>query len=287
MRSWPKSTERLLGVSARLLAGASVLTTIGVGLTLRMAWNQVGQNYGPDGLVEDSAVPFAQRLTMVMFDLSYRQNGAQLLLATALVGAAVVVLHRNGTWARGRRVRWEVLAAGVVVAVPVAGLLLANLYVLTPSDDANGGLPEYMGPQPTLEPILGNLPPLAAAALVLTAAGLWWLRVESVPVDTDEVGEGDSVDLDEDSAVGADGTPDTDGTPHTDGSSDTDGTRAHDRISPVEPVAAVRRPAPAQVSDSADGEPDGVALGYPQDWSPEDFRRPAQSADPDGRASAT
>ncbi len=222
MRAWPKSTERLLGVSARLLAGASVLTTIGVGLALRMSWQQTGQNYGPDGQVEGTGLPFAQHLPIVMFDLGYRQIGAQLLLAAALVGAAVVVLHRDGSWAQVRLVRWEVLGAGLVTLAPVVGLVLANLYVLTPSDDATGGMPDYMGPQPMTELILGNLPTLVAAVLTLAAAGLWWLRLEPVTAATDNC-------IDD----GTDGTDDPDAS-------------VDDRDASVEPEAAESRPARAQ-----------------------------------------
>ncbi|WP_353951395.1 hypothetical protein V6K52_17435 [Knoellia sp. S7-12] len=251
MRAWPKSTERLFGVSARLLAGASVLTTFGLGLALRMSWQQTNQNYGPDGQIEGGGVPFAQHLTMVMFDLGYRQIGVQLLLAAALVGAAVVVLHRNGSWAQVRLVRWEVLGAGLVTLVPVVGLILANLYVLTPSDDVTRGMADYMGPQPMTELILGNLPILVASVLTLTAAGLWWLRLEPV----------------------ADGTVDDPADdPAEEPDDDIDAAAEQEA---VEQEAAVSRPVPARTPlDSSDNLGNGAAMGYPQDWSPEDFRPP-------------
>ncbi|MFC7486074.1 hypothetical protein ACOCJ7_12545 [Knoellia sp. CPCC 206453] len=210
-----------------------------------MSWQQSGQNYGPDGQVDGTGVPFAQRLTLAMFDLGYRQIGLQLLLAAALVGAAVVVLHRNPSWAQVRLVRWEVLGAGLVALAPVVGLVLANLYVLTPSDDATRGLPDYMGPQPLTEPILGNLPTLLASVLTLTAAGLWWLRLEPVADGTDDPAD-DAADEPSD-----------------------------DLDASVEEEAAGSLPVPAQAPlDSSDNLGNGAAMGYPQDWSPEDFRPP-------------
>lgn len=245
MHSGPRSTERLFRVSARLLAGAAVLATTGVGLALRMSWQQTGHNYGPDGLVEGGGVPFAQRLTMVMFDLGYRQIGVQLLLAAALVGAAVLALHRIGSWAQVRLVRWEVLGAGLVTLAPVVGLVLANLWILLPSDDATGGVPDYMGPQPTTELILGNLPTLIAAVLTLAVAVLGWLRLEPV----------------------ADGADDLADEPVDDPVDDPDTSVAQE--------ATLSSPAPTQAPlDSSDNLGNGAAMGYPQDWSPEDFRPP-------------
>lgn len=250
MRSWPRSTERLFGVSARLLAGASVLTTIGVGLALRMSWQQAGQNYGPDGPVEGTGVPFDQRLTMVIFELNYRQLGLQLLLAAALVGAAVLVLHRHPSWAQVRLVRWEVLGAGVLALAFVVALIVGSLYVMTALDDA----PDFMGPQPLTELILGNLPTLVASLLTLTAAALWWLRLEPVTDGTDDGSDDEAADDPADK-------------PADEPRDDLDAS--------VEQEAAVSRPVPARAPlDSSDNLGNGAAMGYPQDWSPEDFRPP-------------
>ena len=158
MRSWPRSTERLLRVSARLLAGASLLTLVGVGAALRMSWQQAGQAFGPDGPVE-SNVPLDHRLTMVVLEHGYRQLGIQLLLAAVLVGAAVVALHRTPSWAQVRRVRWEVLGAGVLALALVVALVVGNLYVMSSPAASDGGMVAFIGPRSLTEPILGNLPP--------------------------------------------------------------------------------------------------------------------------------
>lgn len=232
------STERLVGVSTRLLAGASVLSAVGLGLVIRFAWQQAGQSYGPDGTPSDSSLPFAQQLTLVVFDLNYRQLGVQMLLACALVGAAVAALHRNRSWEEVRRLRWEVLGAGLLSLALVVVLVLAHLYVMTAPDAAfaAGG---YIGPQPVTEMILGNLITLGAALLVLTAAALWWLRLEAGADGTDD----DSVDDDPDGSV--------------------------------EQEAAESQPTPTQVSlDSSDSPDGGAAEDYQHDWSPEDFRPP-------------
>lgn len=248
MRAWAKSTERLLGVSARLLAVASVLSSIGLGLAIRQAWQQTGQSFGPDGATADFGVPFTHRLTMVMLDLSYRQVGTPLLLSSALVGAAVLALHRNPSWARVRLVRWEVLGAGILALAIAAGLVLVNLYVMASPDEATEDSAYYMGPQPLTELIIGNVPTLVASVLTLAVAGLWWLRLEPV-ADDDPDGDSDDDPADE---------------------------PGDDLDASVEQETVASLPVPPQAArDSSDPLGNGAAMGYPQDWSPEDFRRPS------------
>lgn len=254
MRSWPKSTERLWGLSARLLAVASVLNSVGLGLAIRLVWRQTTENYGPSGTFEGGVLPFSQRLTVMMFDLSYRQVGVQLLLSSALVGAAVLALHRNASWAQVRLVRWEVLGAGVVTLAVVAGLILANVYVLMSPDGGAGGVDAFMGPQPLIELILASLTPLLAALVTLAMATLWWLRLEPAP-DGSAEGTDDTVDP----VLG-----DNDDDKHTDGD--------HDAL--AEQQATELPPPPAQATVDLEGVGSGGAMGYPQDWSPEDFQPP-------------
>jgi hypothetical protein len=257
VRSWPKSTERLWGLSARLLAVASVLNSVGLGLAIRLVWRQTTENYGPSGTFGDVGLPFSQRVTFMMFDLSYRQVGVQLLLSSALVGAAVLALHRNASWARVRLVRWEVAGAGVLTLAVVAGLALANLHVLTSPDGGAGGVDAFMGPQPLIELILGSLMPLLASLVALAVATLWWLRLEPAPDGGAEYTD-DTVDADR-------GDTDDDDNDHDD----------NDDHGPSAEQAAVG-PAPSALATAgSENADDGVALGYPRDWSPEDFRRPS------------
>lgn len=251
MRAWAKSTERLLGVSARLLAVASVLSSIGLGLAIRQAWQQAGQNFGPDGTTAGVGVPFDHRLTSLMYDLSYRQVGIPLLLSSALVGAAVLALHRNPSWARVRLVRWEVLGSGFMTLVVVLGLALANLYVMTAPDDAAEEVADIMGPQPLSELTLSNVTTLVASLLTLAVAGLWWLRLEPVAEDDPDHSDDDPADEPADEP-------------------------GDDLDASDEQETAESLPVPPRAPrDSSDPLGNGAAMGYPQDWSPEDFRRPS------------
>lgn len=247
MRVRSMSAERFFDLSARLLAGAAVLTALGLGLVVRFVWNQAGQSYGPDGTATEVPVRFATRVTMVMTDLTYRQIAVQLLLACALVAAAVVILHRNPAWDQVRRLRWEVLGAGLLVLIPVAGLAFANLYLLTDpvsEDDAAG----WFGPQPLTDFLVGNLTVAGASLLVLTAATLGWLRLGPVVADIDD-------DSDEERDDDLDGTDDVD---------DAGEQRA---AHPSRPPT--RSPRDARTQPASGGGED-----YRHDWSPEDFRPP-------------
>ncbi|MEO7267779.1 MAG: hypothetical protein ABIW49_01040 [Knoellia sp.] len=218
---------------------------------MRLAWRQTAQNYGPDGAVDFGGMPFAPRLILTMLDLSYRQVGVQLLLSSALVGAAVLVLHHDPSWAKVRRVRWEVLGAGILNLVAVVGLILANLYVMTAPRGAAGGLEDFIGQQPLTGVTLVSLAPLLASVFTLAVVALWWLRLEPATVGSDDSPDdvSDAEALDD---VGGD-----------------------DRDESVEQAPAVSPPVPAQAPlDPSDSLGNGAALGYPQDWSPEDFQPP-------------
>jgi hypothetical protein len=241
------STERLIRVSTRLLAGASLLTMLGLGLTLWYVWRQMGQAYGPDGTAGPVDAPFSQRLTMLTFEASYRTWGVQLLLASALVAAALVALHRLPSSRVGSMV-WEVLAAGVLALLLAVALTVPNIYVLTAPEGTIGDAAAALGPAPLGELALSNLSVLGASLLLLTAAALWWWRLGAEPNEGPERHEdaedlGDSHD-NEDSG-------DTDD--HVHPTSDSVPTRA---------AATEARPVDEPVKD------------YSRDWSPEDFLPP-------------
>lgn len=252
------STERALGLSARLLAGASALTVVGLAVGLWSAWRQTGQFSGVDGTVSDSGLPFSAHLGLFVFDLHYRQLGAQLMLTCALLAAAVLALHQIPSWNQVRRLRWEVLGAGIVALGAVMGLVLAHLAVLTSSDDAAGDMTDFMGPQPLTELSLSNLLTLAASLLILGVTTLWWLRL-GASADGDDVdgADVDGAEDDGDTGVGDDPVHTAtavDVVPETHAQSLTAGSRT--------------------MRDASDTLGHGAAMGYPQDWSPEDFQPP-------------
>lgn len=229
---------RLLGVTARLLTGASVLVVVGLALVIRSAWQQIAEVYGPDGTATSVDVPFAQRATMVVFESSYRLITVPLLVASVLVVGAAVALDRHPSREQVGRLRWEVMGAGSLVLVVAGGLALANLYVLTGPDGATGGPQDYIGPQPLTEPIVINLVMLGATLLLLTVAALWWWG----PAPAPEV----DVEL------------------------------ADQEEEPVDEVHTGGRPTPARgVSDAHRTPVDEATADYSRDWSPEDFRPPS------------
>lgn len=178
--------DRLIGVTARLLVAAAVSVVVGLFLVLRNTWQQLGQSLGPDGTVTTVGVPFADRATMMVVESSHRSTGAQLVLASALVAAAVAALHRHHSWERVRRLRWEVLAAGLLVLAVVLGLVLVNVYVVTVPDGAVDEDAISAGPQPFVGMAVANLATLCASLLILTGATLWWLRLAPAPDDDRE-----------------------------------------------------------------------------------------------------
>jgi hypothetical protein len=187
--------DRLVGLSTRLLTGASVLVTVGLVLILRSAWQQYAQSLGPDGAPADGATSLALRATLLVLDSGYRPLGPQLLLASGLVGAAVVALHLHPSWEQVRRLRWEVLAAALLVLVVVVGLILGNGYVLTNPALPGGDVATFTGQELPTELIAGNVATLCAALLVLTVAMLWWWRLAPAPVvDPEEPDEEEPAD---------------------------------------------------------------------------------------------
>ncbi|KGN41517.1 hypothetical protein N801_06825 [Knoellia aerolata DSM 18566] len=180
--------DRLVGVSTRLLAGASVLTTTGLLIGLRSAWQQYEESSEPDG--SPLTLTFAVRTTLLVVESGFRPIGAQLLLASALVAVAVMALHRHPSWGQARRLRWEVLGALLLALVVVLGLVLANLYAMTSPDSAGDDPAGFFGTGPPTDLIVGNLMTLCASLLTLTGAVLWWVRLAPAP----EVDLGESVD---------------------------------------------------------------------------------------------
>jgi hypothetical protein len=247
------SAERFVGTSARLLAGAAGLVVLGLGLVMRLVWQQTGPAFTSDGTPADGHVPFTDHLGMVMLDLGYRQLGSQLLCASALVGAAVALLHRIPSLEQARRLRWEVLAAGLLVLVLVMGLVAGNLHLAT-SLGAGEGLESWFDQAQLAGQSLAQLPALGASLLVLVAAALGWLRLAPA---TDIMG-GDAVG---DEVEGDDGTERA-------GPDDTDAWDG--RVEPDRPHAASGPP-----RDSRERLASGVAEDFRHDWSPEDFQRPS------------
>lgn len=186
VRSMP--ADRFFGVTARLLAGAAALSVAGPGLVMWFAWRQSAQSYGPDGVATDLQVPVRDHLALVMLDFNYRQVGTQLLFASAMVGTAVVLLHRVPSWELASRLRWEVWAAGLMVLVPILGCAGANLYLVT-SRPSGDGTEMWIAPGHMAEQALGPLAILAASLLVLVAAALGWLRL--APAATEVGGDCD------------------------------------------------------------------------------------------------
>lgn len=203
------STERLVGVTARLLAAAAVLVAIGLGLVARNMWQQTGQSFGEDGTPTDLGMDLATRITLMVFETGYRPLAMQALLASVLLAAAVAAFHRKAGSARSGSLRWEVLGAGVVVLVAVVVLFLAHLYVLT-ADDSASRASGYLGPQSVTPLLLGNVSILIAALGVMAVATQWWLRSGPVPDDAnesaDEVKDEDSGDGDDTGPVGWSGS---------------------------------------------------------------------------------
>ena len=239
------SEVRVSTLTAHLLAGASALSLVGVGLVMRSAWEAAAVVYGPSGEASTGSPALSQRLPMVLQDLSYRQVGIPLVVSSALAAAAVASLHRHPSWKQVRRLRWEVMVAGLLTLVVVVLFALANLYVLTGPAQVSD---QPFGPPSPAELTAGNLTTLTASLLILTAATLWWLRLEPGP----------------------DGSDDS-----TDDATDAEPAADDDREVSVE-QEAVNLPAPVQAPPgSADSTGDEAARDYSRDWSPEDFRRPS------------
>ena len=244
-------TEQLVPASARLLAAASVLTTVGLGLTTWTGWQQIGQSYGPDGTPTMGNVDFPDRVSIAIFQSSFGAGGLQLSLAAVLLVGAVLALHLHPRRSRLRTLRWEVLAAGVVTLVPTVLIVLANLYVLTSPADGGGDGSEFVGPQPMTEVALNNLTTLMAALLTLTVAALWWLRLGKAP---DEGGDADPGDVEA-----------------GDDEDEVDGAPVEDETAPVALAVAQRAPHPRGPADATSVE---THRDYSRDWSPEDFLPP-------------
>lgn len=228
------SEARLSTLTARLLAGASVLSLAGVGLVMRFAWTASAVTFGPEGEMTGEPPPFAERLPMVLLDLSYRQMGVPLVVTSLLAAAAVAILHRHPSRVVVRRLRWEVMVAGLLTLVVVVLFTLANLYVLAgpvPVSDQPFGVPS------PVEMTAGNLTTLTASLLTLTAATLWWVRLSADEPDAKGLGDDPEVLADEDATA-------------------------------VEPA---NEETPRDRSHSVD---DQISPDYRRDWSPEDFRPP-------------
>lgn len=229
---------RLMG---RLLAGAAALTALGVLSSIRLIWNQSSEMYGPDGVAVVGPVSLGQRLPRFVLDLTYGTHAVTLLVACFLFLVATVVLRRLSTWRRAGWPRWEVLGTGLVLAIPVVGLTLADLYVVTGAG-RDESLANYTGLPPMPELALSSLFPLCACVVTLVVTGLWWRHADDVPSATD---------ADED-AMNNDGP---------EGASElTEGPDANG------PGDLVTRETVADVE---------MAKDYRHDWSPEDFRRPS------------
>lgn len=246
------SEARLFTLTVRLLVGASVVSLIGFVLVMRFSWESFSVDYGVVVTVSTETPALLQRLTTVMLDLSYRQVATALVVSSGLAAVAVATLHRHPSREAVRRLRWEVLIAVALTLVAVVLFGLANLYVLTSPAPVSD---QQFGPPSPLHVTAGNLTTLTASLLIVVVTILWWLRLGSVPDDAANEVEADDADSD---------TGDT-------GDSETEGVRE----TSVEQEAGVAPPVPARTSrDASDNLGHGAAMGYPQDWSPEDFLPP-------------
>ena len=231
------STERLLGVTARLLAAAAVLVVAGLGLVTWSGWRQIGQSYGPDGTPTTGEMSFSAKVAIAVFETSFRSVGLQLTVAAVLVAGAVVALRLHPGRPRTGSLRWEVLGAGSVVLTVVLLFVGAHVFVVTAPDGVEGDVSNYIGLQPMTEAALINLLPLCAALLTLVVTALWWARPGHV-TDVDE-------DADPEDADPEDADPED-----------------------AEPVWVSRDAREGRATQS------GGQVDYSRDWSPEDFRPP-------------
>lgn len=237
------STERLLGVTARLLAASAVLVVVGLALVTWSGWRQIGQSYGPDGTPPTGEMPLSARVAIAVFESSFRPAGLQLTVAAVLVAGAVVALQLHPGRPHLGSLRWEVLGAGSAVLFVAVVFVSAHAFVITAPDSVDGDVSNYIGLQPMTEAALINLLPMGAALLTLVAAALWWRTLGRA---TDDDVEEESTDED-------------------DPSEDDTSEDAED----AEPVHERRRTPVAR--DASTGAP---AVDYSRDWSPEDFRPP-------------
>ncbi|KGN36206.1 hypothetical protein N803_04920 [Knoellia subterranea KCTC 19937] len=234
-----------------MLAGAAALTALAVLSDLRFTWNQSSHAYGPDGQSIGDPVPFGQRLVRLALDLSYRPHGVTLLVACLLLLAATVLLRRLSTWKQAGWPRWEVLIAGVLVALPVVGLTLADLYVVT-GGDGGEGFTDIFGPPPMTELAMSSLFTLCACLVILVVTGLWWRHPDDASNASDPAEDEDAVARD-----APEGTPE------------------HPEDVDAE-EATTSEAAPVRASAMASGRPNQDSdADHSQEWSPEDFRRPS------------
>jgi len=201
LRAMP--TERLLGVTARLLAAAAVLVVVGLGLVTWSGWRQIGRSYGPDGTSTVGDMPFSARVAIAVFESSFRTAGLQLTVASVLVAGAVLALHLHPNRPQIGSLRWEVLAAGAVDLVLVVVFVIAHVFVLTAPESVDGDVSNFIGLQPMTEAALINLLPLGAAMLALVAAALGWVGLGPA-TDVEELDE----DADPEDAEPVDTSPD-------------------------------------------------------------------------------
>lgn len=229
------STERLLGVTARLMSAAAVLVVVGLGLVTRSGWKQVGLSYGSDAPI-DGEIPFTARVAIAVFESGFRPAALQLTVAAVLVAGAVATLQFHPDRPRIGSPRWEVLGAGCVVLVAVVVFVSAHVFVVAAPESIDGEVSNYIGLQPMTEAAVTNLMPMTAALLVLAVGALWWVRL----------GRTTNVEKPEDDTAPDDTTSD-------DGEFVDMSRGAH------------------ETRDDARG---AAAVDHSRDWSPEDFRPP-------------
>ena len=229
------STERLLGVTVRLLSAAAVLVVVGLILVTRSGWQQVGLSYGSDGPI-DGEIPFTARVAIAVFESSFRPAALQLMVAAVLVAGAVVSLQFHPDRPRIGSLRWEVLGAGCVVLVTAVVFVSAHVFVVAAPESIDGEVSNYIGLQRMSEAAVTNLLPMTAALLALVVSALWWVRS----------GRATDVEEPEEDTAPDDPTPD-------DGESVDMSRGAH------------------EPRDDARG---AAAVDHSRDWSPEDFRPP-------------
>lgn len=233
------SEKQLSTLTTRLLAGASVLNLVGVGLVMRSVWEAAAVTFGSEGEATTGYPALAERLSIVLQDLSYRQVGLPLVVSSGLAAAAVATLHGHPSREGTRRLRWEVMVAGLLTLVVVVLFALVNLYVLAGPTTASD---QPFGPSSPAELAAGNLTTLAASLLTLTAATLWWMRLTA-----------DEPDVERDS-----GDPEA----------------SEDEALDDQDVPAVESAEQEPSRHRASRVDDQSTPDYRRDWSPEDFLPP-------------
>lgn len=180
--------SRLWFVTVRVTELAAVALVVGAALELWTAFQASAQIPSADGS-PGAPASLMRRIVSLAFYSGVFRAPLNLVLAALLVGFAVgVLVSAQPVW-NARVLRWEVLAAWGLVTLSVLGLVAVNVVAMFGDNPFATGDPSVVSADVGPSLVQQGLTALAwpvAAALVLVAAGLWWLRVspEADPVLT-------------------------------------------------------------------------------------------------------